>query len=49
MAVGCSILATQIPRTAYTKAIDVYTGVCMTLNFIALMGERAFFQFQQFH
>lgn len=40
MAVGCSILATQIPKTPYIKAIDLYTGVCMTLIFIALMGER---------
>jgi len=32
-----TILATQMPKTAYTKAIDVYTGVCMTFVFVALV------------
>lgn len=28
-----------IPKTSYIKAIDVYTGVSMTMVFIALVGE----------
>jgi len=32
-----TILATQMPKTAYIKAVDVYTGVCMTFVFVALV------------
>lgn len=28
-----------VPKTSYVKALDIYTGVCMTLVFLALVGE----------
>lgn len=44
MTIGCQVLGTQVPKTAYAKAIDVYTGVCMTFVFIALIGELKCFK-----
>lgn len=40
MTLSCQILSTQVPRTNYIKSIDVFTGVCMTLIFAALMGKK---------
>lgn len=34
-----SIVGLEIPKTTYSKAIDVFTGVSMTFVFIALVGE----------
>lgn len=28
-----------VPKTSYAKALDIYTGICMTLVFFALVGE----------
>lgn len=38
-----TIISAQLPRTAYVKAIDVYTGVTMTFVFIALTGKAIAF------
>jgi len=37
MCIGCTLLGFEMPKTNYTKAIDVYTGVCMTFVFVALV------------
>ncbi|XP_070494688.1 gamma-aminobutyric acid receptor subunit beta-like [Chironomus tepperi] len=34
-------LNTYVPKTSYAKALDIYTGICMTLVFLALI-EFAF-------
>lgn len=39
LAIGLQINSTEMPKTAYIKAYDVYTGVCMTFVFAALMGK----------
>ncbi|KAG5683872.1 hypothetical protein PVAND_013133 [Polypedilum vanderplanki] len=39
--VECQAINTFIPKTSYSKALDLYTGICMTLVFIALV-EFAF-------
>ncbi len=39
MTISLQILETEWPKTSYTKAIDVYTGVCMTFLFFALVGK----------
>ncbi|KAJ6637508.1 Gamma-aminobutyric acid receptor subunit beta [Pseudolycoriella hygida] len=41
MAVGLTIVSYNMPKTSYTKAIDVYMGACMTFVFAALI-EFAF-------
>lgn len=42
MVLGCFNIGSQIPKTAYTKAIDVYTGVTMTFIFLAVAGNLNF-------
>lgn len=39
MVISCQLISSQIPKTSYTKAVDVYTGVCMTFVFVALVGK----------
>lgn len=39
LTIGLNIVGLEIPKTSYTKAIDVFTGVCMTFTFIALVGK----------
>lgn len=29
----------MVPKTSYIKAIDVYTGICMTFVFVGLIGK----------
>lgn len=43
MTICLTILYTQMPKTSYTKAIDVYTGICMTFVFVALVGKSRIF------
>lgn len=43
MACGVSFVTSQVPRTHYTKALDIYTGVVMTFIFYALVGKFMFY------
>lgn len=42
--IGCQSIGHHIPKTAYTKAIDVFTGVCTTFIFFALVGKFKVFK-----
>lgn len=37
MPIGLQLLSIELPKTAYIKAIDVYTGVSMTFVFLAMV------------
>lgn len=39
LTVGLNIIGLEFPKTSYTKAIDVFTGICMTFTFISLVGK----------
>lgn len=39
MVFGLSQLPINVPKTSYTKSLDIYAGVCMTFVFIAVIGE----------
>ncbi|KAL7030521.1 hypothetical protein ACKWTF_006694 [Chironomus riparius] len=32
-------LNSYVPKTSYVKALDIYSGICMTLVFVSLVGE----------
>lgn len=37
LVLGCQLLGYDLPKTSYSKAIDVFTGVCLTFTFYALV------------
>lgn len=39
MVMGCQHISDMIPKTAYIKVIDLFTGTCMTFVFAAFVGE----------
>jgi hypothetical protein len=45
---GIANFNSQVPKTSYTKALDNYTGVCMTFIFVAIVGKLIFRIFMTF-
>jgi glutamate receptor, anionic len=39
MTLCCFVTSLQVPKTHYSKAIDVFTGTCMAFVFVALIRE----------
>lgn len=39
LVVELQCLNSYVPKTSYPKALDIYTGICMTLVFLSLVGE----------
>lgn len=36
----CQLFASvELPKTEYNKAVDIFTGVCITFSFIAFTGK----------
>lgn len=48
MPICLQTLSTQLPKTSYIKAVDVYTGVCMSFVFLALVGKSEFISWHYF-
>lgn len=39
MVMALNAIQSFVPKTSYSKALDIFTGISMTLVFVAVIGE----------